>query len=227
MFHVYNLGLSDYKTCLSLQEKLRHERLENKIPNTLILTEHPATYTMGRQDSSSDILNIQQFEKIPLIKITRGGRITYHGPGQLVGYFIVSLASIKMTIPQFVSTIEELLILTLSHWNLKAHRDAEYPGVWLGQEKIAALGLHFDHGVSMHGFSLNINPDLKDYEAIIPCGIRGRGVTSLKKQLQREIEKKEVIEILLEKFSLCFKQDLTEVSIKGAEQNLIEKSLKY
>ncbi|MBF0493496.1 MAG: lipoyl(octanoyl) transferase LipB [Deltaproteobacteria bacterium] len=205
MFNLCDIGTSDYQSCFDLQLLLRKKRQEEKIPNFLLFTEHPAVYTMGKQDASADLLNLSP---IPLIKTNRGGRITYHGPGQLVGYFMVSLSSLKMNIPQFVSSIEELLIHTLSHWDIKANRDAEYPGVWVGQEKIAALGLHFDHGVSMHGFALNLHPQLQDYEAIIPCGIQGRGVTSMEKILNKRVEKNEVMLKLVESLAQVFQKKI-------------------
>lgn len=221
MFALCDLGKTDYEECYQLQLKLRETRRAEKIPNLLLFTEHPPIYTMGKQDSSADIKNPTQLTHIPLIKTNRGGRITYHGPGQLVGYFIASLTSLKTNIPQFVSLIEELLISTLSVWNIKAHRDAEYPGVWVGQEKIAALGLHFDRGVSMHGFALNINPQLEDYQAIIPCGIQGRGVTSLKAILKKEIETSTLKEVLKNSFTQVFQQELTTLSLEELKQNFL------
>lgn len=209
-FWFCDLGPLPYDEALQLQLQCREKRREEKIPNLLLLTEHPATYTMGRQDASEDLLNAQS--SIPLIKTNRGGRITYHGPGQLVGYFIVSLSSVKMNIPQFVSAIEEILIRSLRHYGIEAGRDAQYPGVWVGSEKIAALGLHFDRGVSLHGFSLNLNPDLDHYQDIIPCGIADRGITSLKKLKPGLLPTDSVKPVLLSVFTEVFQQPLTKVN---------------
>ena len=189
----------DYSTPLPYQEAevlqrgLWAEREEGEIGDTIILLEHPPVFTMGRRPSDGDLkITPSELEKtgIPLIKTDRGGRITYHGPGQLVGYFIFALG--KKTIPQFVREIEEILIRLLSHWGLKGGRDADYPGVWIDRKKVAALGLHFEKGISRHGFALNVDCDLKPFQMIQPCGIADRSVTSLQQELSKSPQMEEV-----------------------------------
>ncbi len=187
MFYFAQTPDIPYLEAFALQKKLRALKLEKKIPNLLWLTSHPPVFTLGKQDCQADFLSSPeeiQKEGIEIIQSNRGGRITYHGPGQVVGYFIVNIRELRLNIPQFVSQIEELLIRTLEKFQISGERDAEYPGVWVKQKKIAALGLHFDRGVSMHGFALNVSPNLQHYRHIIPCGIEGREVTSLEKELQ-------------------------------------------
>lgn len=179
---ICDLGETSYAKAFELQKKLRDLRIAKKIPDIFLLTCHPPVFTLGKRPCEEDFLSSQEEiskEGIEIFQSNRGGKITYHGPGQIVGYFIFDLRSHHLTIPAFVHRIEEILIQTLQAVGLEACRDPEYPGVWIKNKKIAALGLHFDRGVSMHGFSLNMNPNLEHYRHIVPCGIQGREVTSL------------------------------------------------
>ncbi len=201
-----DLGLISYSEAFELQQKLRLLRIQKKIPNLFLFVSHPPVFTLGKRPCEEDFLSPKDKvleAGIEIQQSNRGGKITYHGPGQIVGYFIFDLRFFKLSIPTFVEKIEEILIQTLEEVGLKAHRDPEYPGVWLENKKIAALGLHFDRGVSMHGFALNVNPDLKYYQHIIPCGIQGREVTSLKNQ-NIFVEETEMKKRLLEKMEKIF-----------------------
>jgi len=180
------LGETSYPQAFELQKKLREWRISQKIPDVFLLTSHPPVFTLGKRPCKGDFLSPSSEiaeEGIEIVQSNRGGRITYHGPGQIVGYFILDIRSRHWSIPKFVHQIEEVLIRSLKPLGLNAHRDPEYPGVWLADQKIAALGLHFDRGVSMHGFALNVSPNLAHYRHIIPCGIEGRSVTSLAVEL--------------------------------------------
>ncbi|MBI4211669.1 MAG: lipoyl(octanoyl) transferase LipB [Deltaproteobacteria bacterium] len=183
---VRDLGIITYQDAWDLQEKLRAERLAGEIPDTLLLLEHPPVFTLGRRPCETDLLvprEVLQDAGIEVIQSNRGGRITYHGPGQLVGYFIFSLDSVKKSVQEFVCAVEELCRLTIADFGVVGTRDQEHPGIWIGKNKIAAVGMHFSRGVSQHGFALNVNPNLMHYQYIIPCGIHDRGVASLESLL--------------------------------------------
>ena len=181
-----DLGVLPYAQAWKLQDELREARIAGRTGDQLLFVEHPPVFTFGRRDCSEDLLvpaEVIAKEGIEIIKTNRGGRITYHGPGQIVGYFICSLDSVQMGVKEFVCAVEKLLIRTLADFEITATRDPEYPGVWVGRDKIAAIGLNFSHGVSQHGFALNVTPNFNHYQYIIPCGITDRGVTSMERVL--------------------------------------------
>jgi lipoate-protein ligase B len=214
MFWVCRLGKTEYEAAFQLQQQLRVARLQGKIPNLLLLTSHPPLFTLGKRDCREDLispLETVKEEEIAVIQTNRGGRITYHGPGQVVGYFIADIRSLKLSVPAFVERVEELIIQTLARFNLQTHRDPEYPGVWKGDKKIAALGLHFDRGVSMHGFALNVNPNLEHYRHIIPCGIPDRKVSSVSVELKRTIDIFEVEHQIIEAVKKVFDSEIRQV----------------
>lgn len=181
MIECVDLGLISYTEAWGIQEELRARRERGDICDRLLLLEHPPVLTLGKRECEEDIVSSPEAiaaDGIGIVKANRGGRITYHGPGQLVGYFIFDVADVG--VKRFVCLIEELLIQLLSDFGIQSHRDGEHPGVWVGRDKIAAIGLHVSRGITQHGFSLNVDPDLSHYRHIVPCGIRGRGVTSMK-----------------------------------------------
>ncbi len=205
---ILELGLVEFEEAELLQRELSLKRRQGEIPDTLLLLEHPPVVTMGRRDSNEDLRvpeGVLEREGIRLVRTDRGGRLTYHGPGQLIGYFIFALGD--TTIPHFVSQIEELLIRTLHHFDIRGERDPVYPGVWVDRKKIAALGLHFEKGISRHGFALNVSLDLKPYTFIHPCGIRDRGVTSLSDRLKRPVQIDEVKERMISEIDSVFRPD--------------------
>ncbi|MBI2345887.1 MAG: lipoyl(octanoyl) transferase LipB [Deltaproteobacteria bacterium] len=182
MIQISRLGMVPYLTAWDLQERLRADRATDLIPDTLILCEHPPVFTVGRQDCRVDWLAAPETiaqAGIDVVQVNRGGRITYHGPGQLVGYFIFDLRALAIGVRAFVTMIETLLIETLASLGIEGHRDPAHPGVWVGRDKIAAIGLHISRGITQHGFALNVRTDLEHYRYIVPCGIRDRGVTSM------------------------------------------------
>lgn len=216
MFWITKLGQTDYEEAFKLQLRLRELRRENKIPNTLLLTSHSPVFTLGKRNCDEDFLSTPeeiQKEKIQIFKTNRGGKITYHGPGQIVGYFIVDIRSLKVSIPTFVRQIEEILIRTISIIGLKGERNSIYPGVWIGDRKIAAIGLHFDRGISMHGFALNLNPNMSHYRHIIPCGIKDKKVTSIYEEINQEMSVLKIEEIIRKETGNIFQDELKIVKI--------------
>ncbi len=179
---VIDLATRDYASALALQEQLVARVVEGTAPDTLLLLEHAPVYTMGRNAKESNIVTPPAdlaAKGIPIVKTSRGGDVTYHGPGQLVGYPILNLSTHHMDVVTYVSRLESALIAVLSDSGITAGTDPINHGAWVGQDKIAAIGVRVTRHVTMHGFALNVRTDLDAYKAIIPCGLRGRGVTSM------------------------------------------------
>lgn len=177
-----DLGLQSYQPVLELQRSLVAQRQADAIPDTLILVEHKPVYTLGRNAQPANILLSPErlaAQGIDVVRIERGGDVTYHGPGQLVGYPITKLGGSGRRVLNFVQGLEQTLIAALADYGVTAHLDTANRGVWVGREKIAALGVRITRQVTMHGFALNVSVDLSYYGGIIPCGIRDKGVTSL------------------------------------------------
>lgn len=188
-------GIVDYEKALQIQRTLHSEIAAGLRPNTLMLLEHPSVFTAGRRT-----LDIERpTDGTPVIDVDRGGKITWHGPGQIVGYPIVRLAK-RHDVVGFVREIETALIAACNEFGLDAQRYCERSGVWMrdeqGDRKIAAIGIRFAKGVTMHGFALNVNPDLSWFDRIVPCGIADAGVTSMSKELNREITVDEVVPVV-------------------------------
>jgi lipoyl(octanoyl) transferase len=183
-----------------MQREYHHEIVSNQRENSLILLEHDSVYTAGKRT--------QDFERptdgTPVIDVDRGGRITWHGPGQIVGYPIVKLAK-PTELVGFVRTLESALIEVCSSFAINAQRVDGRSGVWvcdqMGERKIAAIGIRVASGVTMHGFALNVSPDLSKFGQIVPCGIDDAAVTSMARELKREISISEVLSIVEEKVS--------------------------
>ncbi len=208
---VYDLGLVDYHKGLLLQEKLLSSRKSGAISDVLLLLQHPSVFTMGRSGIGRNIIVPEETlvkEGIPVFHANRGGDITYHGPGQLVGYPILNLRENGLTVHQYVWNLEEIVIRALADFGIGGQRVSGRRGVWVGEEKVCALGLRISGEVSMHGFALNVNTNLKYFTYIIPCGITGVSITSVSKLLGHEIEIGEIQESLLRHFSQVFKLTL-------------------
>ena len=192
---VSELGVVDYLSAWKLQKQIHQDVVNLQTENTLLLLEHPSVYTAGRR---TEILD-RPLDDTPVIDVDRGGKITWHGPGQLVGYPIVKLKN-STDVVGFVRELETALISVCAEFGIKADRYCERSGVWVRDDKsdrkIAAIGLRVAKGVTMHGFALNVNPDLSAYEKIIPCGISGAKVTSLSAELGREITINEVLPVI-------------------------------
>ena len=182
---VYDCGVIEYAPALELQRKLQAARGEEKIRDTLLLLEHPPVITMGKSAVNEHLLADETILATAGAKvewIERGGETTYHGPGQLVGYAIFNLYERHRSIKRFVRNMEQVFIdLLAEDYGIEAGRDPEHPGVWVGKEKITALGISIRNRVTMHGFAFNVAPNLDHFNWIVPCGITDRGQTSLEK----------------------------------------------
>ena len=195
LLRVEELGVIDYLSAWKMQKEIQEKVISNIEPNTLFLLQHPSVYTAGRRTEISD----RPLDNTPVIDVDRGGKITWHGLGQIVGYPIVKLKN-STDVVGFVRELETALIEICDEFGIKAERYCERSGVWLrdakGDRKIAAIGLRVAKGVTMHGFALNVNPDLSAYSKIIPCGIADAKVTSLSVELGRDIKIDEVMPVL-------------------------------
>jgi lipoyl(octanoyl) transferase len=218
-----DLGNKDYKDTWDYQEELFKEIVDIKVqnrreetsiatPNYFLYVEHPHVYTLGK---SGDVSNLLLSEKqltekgATFYKINRGGDITYHGPGQIVGYPILDLENFFTDIHKYLRFLEESIILTLAEYGLKTERSPGETGVWFDvgtpfARKICAMGVRASRWVTMHGFALNVNADLGYFDNIIPCGIRGKAVTSMHVELGRDVNEEEVKEKILKHFSELF-----------------------
>jgi lipoate-protein ligase B len=200
-------GLIDYKNAWDLQKEIFNLRLNNKIEDTLLLLEHPHTYTLGKTAKKEHLLeNAESLKEksISVYNIDRGGDITYHGPGQLVGYPIIDLTNWNKDAHKYLRNLEEVIIMVLKEFNITAGREPKYTGVWVNDNKIAAIGIKISRWITMHGFAFNINPDLSFFSGIIPCGITEKGVTSLEKETGSAVSMEDVKALLVEKFKTAF-----------------------
>jgi lipoyl(octanoyl) transferase len=177
-----------YREVFALQEALHARRAAGGIPDTLLLLEHRPVYTLGRSARADHVLYSGERLRqagIERVETTRGGDVTYHGPGQLVGYPIVHLGEAGMRVLEYVDALEETLIRAAAAFGVAAGRDARNRGVWAGNDKLAALGIRVSRQVAMHGFALNVAPRLEDYRGIVACGLEDAGVTSMARLLGR------------------------------------------
>jgi lipoyl(octanoyl) transferase len=191
------LGTIDYLSGLNLQEKLHASRRDEQIGDTALFLEHSHVITLGRRGNQDDILvSVAELQRqgVEVFHSTRGGQVTYHGPGQLVVYLIFHLYEAQRELRQFVENLEQALIdCLLGSFGLQAHIDPQHPGVWVGDKKIAALGISVKNRVTMHGMALNVNTDLDKFRNIIPCGISDKGVTSIAELLGQPVDMQTVI----------------------------------
>ena len=222
--HVLRLGKKEYMEVLELQRRLQQLRIENKIGNVLILVEHTPVLTLGRSGKYSNIVLDQiELEKngVKIVEVERGGDVTYHGPGQIVGYLIFDLRDFGRDTHSFVSKIQEGIVSFLNaDYNINAEkRSGRYTGVWIDDKKIAAIGLNMKNWVSIHGFALNVNTNLNHFKWIIPCGLADSGVTSLQEQIGREADLKSVAERIAYYFSQVFESDIKNILLEELGAN--------
>lgn len=195
MCEIWELGIVEYREAWKLQRKLHQERVKGRIPDLLLLLEHPPTITIGRSGSMDNVLisGKQMVQAgISLFFIDRGGDVTYHGLGQVVGYPILDLRKQGGDLHLYIRKLEEVMIRTLRDFSIEADLDERHPGVWVKGEEIGAIGLTVKKWVSMHGFALNVNTDLDHFAFIHPCGLSDRRATSMSKVLGRNISTAEV-----------------------------------
>ena len=200
---IIRLGRKAYDEVWDRQKRLVDERRLGTVPDTLILVEHDPVYTLGKNSNENHLLRSRD-TNIPVYQIERGGDVTFHGPGQLVGYPILDLRDHCQSVSWYMRTLEEVLIQTLGQFCIEARRRVGLTGVWVGEEKIAALGVRLSRWVSMHGFALNVNTDLNFFDGIIPCGIFEYDVTSMTRVLGKEVSMVEVEETIITIFRTLF-----------------------
>lgn len=227
-----DLGLIGYQQAWDYQEKLFEKVVHAKqgnqaaerrtpTPNYLLFCEHPHVYTLGKSGKESNLLMNEDFLKskgATFYRINRGGDITYHGPGQIVGYPIIDLDNFGLSIRTYIDKLEEVVIRSLKQYGIEATRSPGATGVWLEVEnpskarKICAIGVRTSHWVSMHGFAFNVSTNLDYFDYIVPCGIVGKGVTTLEKELGKAVGMEEVKQVLLRKFEEVFGFEFPAIS---------------
>ena len=212
-----SLGQVDYIPAWDLQKSLHQRVVEGLLPNLLLLLEHPHVYTLGRRGKASDILVSD--EKLAglgaeIHHIDRGGEATYHGPGQLVGYPIISLRAWKGGPLKYVRALEETLIATLAEFGIRGESTDRPTGVWVGRNKIAAIGVKVSRGATMHGFALNVNPDLSYFDHVVPCGMPDSQVTSMSDLLSQIVQIEQVVPILVRHFGQVFGWEMEQATLE-------------
>jgi lipoyl(octanoyl) transferase len=198
------LGLAPYAQVLSLQEEIREGILRGAGQETLLLVEHPPVITLGRNANPTNVLvppSLLREREVQVVSVSRGGDATFHGPGQLVGYPVFRMCD---GVRSHVATMGKAIITLLGELGIVARWRDDHPGVWLGDQKICAVGIHVRRGVAIHGFALNVNIDLGGFADIVPCGLRGFGVTSVAKHLGFSPPMDEVVKRAVRAFEQCF-----------------------
>lgn len=207
------LGLTPYAAAHGLQHELVERRKRDEIPDQFLLLEHPHVITLGRAANRANVLideATRTARGVELFETGRGGDVTYHGPGQLVGYPIIKLQPGEQDIRRYVRNLQEVLIRTARDFGIEAEpRGGDFVGVWVGDEKLAAIGIRLARWVTMHGFAFNVTTDLDYFQMIVPCGIREHGVTSLQKLLGHPLELRTVAETVAQHFAEVFNRQMT------------------
>jgi len=199
----------DYKKCWDLQIELNQKRIDKKINDVLLLVTHPPVITIGRTGKKDNILASKELLKcksVSIYEIGRGGDVTFHGPGQLMIYPIINLRNFFKDMHKYIWSLEETVIGVLNKYNINSERKNGYPGVWIGNEKIAAIGVRVKHWVSMHGIAFNISTDIGFFNLIDPCGISrlGFGVTSMERVLNKKVSFKKIVSLYVKSFEDVF-----------------------
>lgn len=206
IYHI-NLGLTDYNSVWQLQKHINTYKQQHKCADLLITNEHNHVYTLGKSGDRNHLLVNSAFLKekgISYYEIDRGGDLTYHGPGQLVCYPIFDLNNYYLDAHKYLRDLEEVIVRTLKYYGIVSHKDEEFTGVWVDDDKICAIGIKISRWITMHGLAFNINNDLSYFDRIIPCGIFHKGVTSMKKLLGIESNFEEVSNTVLKNFGEIF-----------------------
>ena len=215
--NVLNLGIINYKQGLELQRKMVNAVSSREIENVLILLEHPPVITLGRRSRKENIIaesSVIEKLNIEIYSIERGGDVTYHCPGQVVGYPIIDLNRAGRDLHSYLRNLEEVLIRLLNEYKIQGRRIEGYTGVWVGDEKIGAIGVASRNWITFHGFSLNVNPNLENFSLIHPCGIREKGITSIKKLLKKNVNIKKVKQGLIKYFGDVFGFSMRNMILK-------------
>jgi lipoyl(octanoyl) transferase len=206
---IVRAGLVPYEEALALQRRLEAARQADRIPDVLLLLEHPPVYTKGRRTQPGELgmgEDWYRMQGIEICETDRGGAVTYHGPGQLVGYPIVSLRSYGDNVHEYVGRLERLMIDSLGTYGIDAEVIDGLTGVWVGGgppegRKIGSIGVHVSRGVTTHGFAINVNNDLQPFEWVVPCGIEGVRMTSLCRELGSEVHMEAYMDVVSERFA--------------------------
>jgi lipoate-protein ligase B len=201
------LGVVRYEVALKLQQELKQARTEGKIGDVLLLLQHPSVFTVGRFRGGEDMIVPPETlarEGIAVFHTNRGGGITYHGPGQLVGYPILNLKENGLGVREYIWKLEEVIIKLLLGLGIQGHRLAGYPGVWASEKKACSVGIHISHHITTHGFALNVTNDLRYFGYVRPCGLAGEVMTSVSEVLEHWVAVETIIERLLPSFSEIF-----------------------
>jgi lipoyl(octanoyl) transferase len=212
---VRRLGLVKYDEALALQKQLVEERKAGRIPDQLLLLQHPPVITVGvrsRDPRANVVASSEDLERlgVEVVETGRGGDVTFHGPGQLVGYPIFDLNPDRRDVHKYVRDLEEALIKTAAAFGVAANRQPGLTGVWVGNEKLAAIGVRIARWITSHGFALNVSTDLDSFNLIVPCGITDKGVTSLGKLVNRDVSMLDVENAVIEAISDVFGRQPTE-----------------
>jgi lipoyl(octanoyl) transferase len=179
-------GRLPYGEALALQKDIVRRRVAKEIPDTLLIVEHPPVITMGKMSRKEHLLGSRP--DVEVVETPRGGDVTYHGPGQIVGYPIIDLTVSKIDLKKYLAGLEEVMIRAVAKYGITAGRQAGMTGAWVGDRKIGAIGVRVEKWVTSHGFALNANNDLGGFDLIIPCGLKGKGVTSIARELGHEVD---------------------------------------
>jgi lipoate-protein ligase B len=215
--YIIDLGLIDYEKAWDLQHYLWSRRVEEELPDLLILLEHPHVITLGRRGNRSCLIvspEVLEAMKIPIFHVERGGDITYHGPGQMVVYSILNLKVYGYRIVRHIDQLEEVILLVLRDFGIKGSRDPLNRGVWVDGEKIASVGVAIKQWVSFHGFALNYETDLKYFNLINPCGLKGKKMTSMAEILGKKISREELSDKIIFHFGKVFDREWEKKEIK-------------
>lgn len=215
--YVIDLNLIDYSSALDLQHHLLPKRIEEEVPDLLLILEHPHVITLGRRGDRSHLLVPLEVLKemgVSLFQVERGGEVTYHGPGQLVVYPIFYLKDYGYRVTQYIHELEEVILWTLRDFGIEGRRDSRNRGVWVGEKKIASIGIAIKRWVSFHGFSLNYRTDLRYFEMIRPCGLEGVRITSMKEILGKEVQREELVKKIFYHFRQIFQREWERKTIE-------------
>ncbi len=206
-----DLGLIEYREALSIQSRLHNARGSGSVPDMLLLLEHPPTYTKGRRSTHSELPLGEDWYRdrgLEIIETDRGGRVTYHGPGQLVCYPIISLKSLRDDVHRYIRQLEQVVISLLSEYGVEAGTRDGLTGVWTNDRKIASIGIHVSRGITTHGFAINAVNDLEPFEWIVPCGIEGCTVTSIARETGEQVDMSDLKQRCAETFARVFESRL-------------------
>jgi lipoate-protein ligase B len=221
-----DLGLIDYRKAWALQEKLVAARVGGRLTRDVVLfLEHPSVFTLGRRGGMDNLLVAESFLKnagMPVVQVERGGFITYHGPGQIVAYPIINLHTRRIGVKDFVAAMEEAMLRTAAAWNIEAERNPVNSGVWVGPNKMGSIGIALRRGVSFHGLAFNVNLDLTPFSWIRPCGLQGVGMTSMAKELGREVPMAEIRRVLEDQLAAALDLSFEQSSLADLERRLEE-----